>query len=346
LRNRDEQHQERPTAPPGLSSRSSIAGFNSADPDDSTVDPNLKPMEENEFQIGLTRELMSQVVVGARYIYKDLVRTIEDVGILVPGIGEVYYIANPGEGVTLELADPGRAELPQGQREYQGLELTFEKRFADNWSVFGSYTLSRLYGNYSGLASSSEHNTVGGAGRVSPNVARYFDHIEQTFDRNGDLVYGRLGTDRPHQFKGQGIYRFNTNTTLALNQYIASGVPVSEEGRVPISVPFYPNGRGNLGRTPVLTQTDLSVFQSVRLSQFNLQLGLTVLNLWDQDTVTRRWPVRMVSDLPITSTQFFAGGWDYEGILAARPNLLNVLFNQPDVYQAPREVRVTLKFTF
>jgi outer membrane receptor protein involved in Fe transport len=343
---------ERPTCGAGALIEAVDRRHNAADPDDSTVDPNLKPMEENEFQFGLTRELSPRFVVGARYVFKDLVRTIEDVGILVPGIGEVYYIANPGEGITLELADPGVPNFPKAERQYQGLELTAEKRFSNNWSLFGSYTLSRLHGNYSGLASSSEHNTVGGGGRLSPNVARYFDHIEQTFDRNGQLVYGRLGTDRPHQFKGQGTYRFNTNTLLGVNQYVASGVPVSEEGRVPIGVPFYPYGRGNLGRTPVLSQTDLLVSQDFRFGgRYGFQVQATILNLFDQDTVTRRWPVRMVSDLPVpgtgnTAQRFFAGGWDYESILAGQPNLQDVRYNQADVFQAPREIRLTVKFSF
>jgi hypothetical protein len=332
---------ERPSCPAGAFIEALDRRFNSAEALDETVEPNLKPMQEQEFQIGLTHELSPRVVVGARYVYKDLIRTIEDVGILVPGIGEVYYIANPGEGITLTLAgEPGIKDFPKAKREYQGLELTFNKRFADNWSLYGSYTISRLYGNYSGLASSDEN------GRTSPNVNRFFDHIENSFDRNGELVYGRLGTDRPHVFKGQGMYRFNTNTTVAVNQYIGSGIPISEEGFVAAAVGFFPYGRGNLGRTPVLSQTDLSVFQDVRLGNFNLQLGMYLLNLFDQDTVTRHYNQRMVGSLPVTTAQFFAGGWDYETILRERPNLNDVKFNQPNQYQAPRELRFVVKFTF
>ena len=47
------------------------------------MDPNLKPMEEHELQLGANREFnfggMGNVVFGARYIRKDLKRTIEDV---------------------------------------------------------------------------------------------------------------------------------------------------------------------------------------------------------------------------------------------------------------------------
>jgi len=314
--------------------------FNSAEDVDSAVDPNLKPMQEREYQIGVKHELSSRHVVGARVIYKNLVRTIEDVGIVVPGIGEVYYIANPGEGISLTLNDASLPKFPKAQREYTALELTYDKRFSDNWALYASYTFSRLYGNYSGLASSDEN------GRTSPNVNRYFDHIEDTFDRNGDRVLGRLGTDRPHQFKGQFIYRFGWDMNASINQYVASGIPVTEQASVGASIPFFPYGRGSLGRTPVLSQTDLSLFQDFKVDKLDFQVGLTVLNLFDQSTVTRRANSRTSGSVPVTTATFFAGGWDYEALIAANPNIQNVQFNQPNQYQAPREVRLSVRIQF
>ena len=334
---------ERPVCPGGTLIEVFDQRHNAAEDLDEFVEPNLKPMQETEFQVGVSREFswnrMNGVVLGARYIRKDLVRTIEDVGVNVPGVGTTYYIANPGEGITLSLNDPSIPGFPKAKREYDGLELTFDRRYDGRWALFGSYTLSRLFGNYSGLASSDEN------GRVSPNVNRFFDHIENTFDRNGNLVYGRLGTDRPHQFKGQFLYRFNSNTTVGLNQRLASGIPISEEGSVPVGVPFFPYGRGNLGRTPMLNQTDLSVFQDVKMWGTALQFGVTVLNLFDLDTVTRRDNTRMVSDLPVTLDQFF-NGFDYEGLLTANPTSVDPKFRQADQFLAPRELRFTVKFTF
>lgn len=313
--------------------------FNSAEDIDSAVDPNLKPMQEREYQLGMKHELNSKYVLGARFILKNLVRTIEDVGIVVPGIGEVYYIANPGEGISLSLNDPSLPKFPKAQRDYRAMELSFEKRFSNNWGLFGSYTLSRLYGNYSGLASSDEN------GRTSPNVNRYFDHIEDTFDRNGQRVLGRLGTDRPHQFKAQFIYRFGWDMNVSINQYVASGIPVTEQASVGAGIPFFPYGRGNLGRTPVLKQSDLSVFQNFKMDKLDIQIGVTVLNLLDSDTVTRRQNSRTVGSVPVTTEQFFQG-FNYEALLAANPNIGNVQFNQPNQYQTPREVRLSAKISF
>jgi hypothetical protein len=330
---------ERPNCAGGTFIEALDRRFNSATDLDSTVDPDLKPMKQMEIQFGVTHELGNSMVVGARFVRKNLLRTIEDVGILVSGIGEVFYIANPGEGISLELADaPGIPNFPKAKREYTAIELTFDKRFANNWALFANYTLSKLYGNYSGLASSDED------GRTSPNVNRFFDHIENTFDRNGDLVFGKLGTDRPHNLKVQAIYRAPWDMTFSVNQLVASGIPQSEEAFVGANVPFFPFGRGNLDRTDMLVNTDLSIYQDFKFGKASLQLGVTILNLFDRDAVTRRINDRTVGSLPLTTSQFFAGGWDYASLIS--PSISNTLFNRPDQFQSPREVRLSAKLSF
>ena len=337
---------ETPTCPGGTFIQAFDQRHNAAENVDEFVDPNLKPMQEQEFQIGASREFnwgnrLGGVVLGARYIRKDLQRAIEDVGVTTPA-GTVYYMANPGEGITLTLAGPNLPAFPKAQRQYDGVELTMERRFAGNWGLFASYTLSRLYGNYSGLASSDEN------GRTSPNVNRFFDQVSMAYDRNGQLVYGRLGTDRPHQFKAQLMYRTPWQTTIGLNQRIASGIPQSEEHQISGGYPFFPYGRGNMGRTPVLSTTDLSLFQDVPVFGRAFQLQLTVLNLFDQDTVTRYDNTRYFGSttLPINTNQFFNTNWNYEGLLAANPSIVDPKFGQPNQYLAPRQIRLTAKFTF
>ena len=50
---------------------------------------------------------------------------------------------------------PGQL-TPRPKRQYDALELGFNRRFAENYFFSANYTLSRLYGNYAGLASSDE----------------------------------------------------------------------------------------------------------------------------------------------------------------------------------------------
>ena len=51
------------------------------------------------------------------------------------------------------------------------------------------------------------------------------------FQDGGQPVFGPLATDRPHQFKTQFIYQFDFGTSLGVNQYIASGLPVVARDR-------------------------------------------------------------------------------------------------------------------
>jgi hypothetical protein len=177
-------------------------------------------------------------------------------------------------------------------------------------------------------------------------VNRFFDHIENTFDRNGDAVEGRLGTDRPHFFKAQVLYQTKFDLSIGATQRLASGIPISEEANVGAGVPFFPFGRGNLGRTDILNSTDLQLVQRVRLARTTLQFEAVILNLFDNDLVTRVYNNRTTGNLPLTSTQFFAGGWDYNTLLAQNPGILDVKYNQPDQFLAPREIRLGVKFTF
>ena len=175
-----------------------------AHPEAGSVDPDLKPFRQQELVFGLEHELTPRVAVSARYVHKQVDRAIEDIGHMEPGVGEIYVIGNPGEGLAKypEAAScPTCPAMPKVTRDYDALELKFNRRFADNWMFNGSYTLSRLCGNYPGLASSDE------IGRVAPNVTRLFDSLVMVFDENGEPVRGRLNTDRPHQIKLTGAYQ-------------------------------------------------------------------------------------------------------------------------------------------
>ena len=156
---------------------------------------------------------------------------------------------------------------------------------------------SRLYGNYGGLASSDEN------GRTAPNVSRYYDSLFLSFDQKGNEALGRLNTDRPIQFKLQGSYRIPWGTTLGVNLLAMSGLlqssTVTYQG-----VPIYFNGRGDLGRMPAYSQTDLLINHDFRLGGNRLiSLQMNVSNLFDQETGRPAWrlpPIVTRSSFPIS----------------------------------------------
>ncbi|HSO23136.1 MAG TPA: TonB-dependent receptor [Chondromyces sp.] len=305
------------------------------------VDPDLKPMESWEMQLGVDHQLTNTIQVGARYVHKEISRAIEDVGFFYPGVGQVYIIANPGEGIVAD-PQPNGLIFPKPKRDYDALELTFEKRFADNWSLRAYYTLSNLSGNYSGLANSDEQNNVGDAARLSPNVSRLYDVVESMYDQNAELVYGDLATNRTHQLGAQALYNFDFGLSVAATQYIGSGTPVSTIGDVNGGF-FYPFGRGDLGETDWLWQTDLSLWQRFDISKLAFSVGVTVLNLFDQDAGTRFWTHRTLDELPLTPDEF-AAGFDFNSIAAGLDQ--DPAFNKVDNFQAPRVIRLNFKLEF
>jgi hypothetical protein len=69
----------------------------------------------------------------------------------VPGVGEVFFIANPGFGLAEQILPAPAPPAPHAIRDYDGHERRLQKRLANGWSLNTSYLFSRLYGNYGGL---------------------------------------------------------------------------------------------------------------------------------------------------------------------------------------------------
>src|SRR5262249_9059133 len=159
----------------------------------------IKPMLSRELVVASEHRLWSNLVFSARYTRKRVVRAIEDFGSLDAQENEVFFVGNPGFGAsdTKKFNAPnGQPLTPKARRDYDSAEFRVDRRFSKgnlrNLNVFASYTYSRLYGNWAGLANSDE------AGRSQPNISRAFDQPQSNFDSKGNNVFGLLPTDRPH----------------------------------------------------------------------------------------------------------------------------------------------------
>jgi antitoxin (DNA-binding transcriptional repressor) of toxin-antitoxin stability system len=319
------------------------------------IDPDLKPMREHEYSVGADYAGSRDLLFSARFTRKILDKAIDDVGHLVAA-GEEYTIANPGFGIAKDFYG-----APKAIRNYTGLELRVDKRFSNNWYANVSYIYSRLYGNYGGLASSDEF------GRANPNINRYFDNLALSFDNFGNLANGRLATDRPNTFKGFGSYRFNwlkrMSTDIGASQFIYQGTPVTTSIAIRIVDPaigqtgsfaVYPNGRGDLGRTPWYTQTDLLVNHRIRYDEhiaFKFQLNVT--NLWDERNVTGRYTGGQGAQnllapgqfVPFLTPEAYVNG-NGNLLTLARTKVLDPRFNLPFQFQEPRVARFAIGIEF
>jgi len=335
----------------------------SNDPNNNLVDPNMKPYKAQEAVIGLDHELNRLMSVGTRFVHKWTNNAIEDVGVQVVGIGEVFYIANPGYGLGAYPLGTAYPRTPFPQRDYDAIEFTFNRRLANNWSLSSNITFSRLFGNYSGLSNSTSESN-----RNSPNVTRLFDGLFMSFTEKGcpDRIncdagtnYGKISTDRPVQWKLQGTYILPWGTSAGVDFQAFQGnlqTTLMTYKGVPVMI-YAP---GNLGRTPVYTNTNLQFSQTFRMpGGTRLTAQFNVTNLFDQDFVTTdgtsKW--RDAFALPGDNCTFcadpFFNGFDAAAVMAAR-NLasptnagrLDPRYGLASGFRGARQARFYMKFSF
>jgi len=252
------------------------------------VDPNMKPFRQTELTFGMEHQLSDNYVIRGRYTRKNVDSAIEDAGIINAAGSEAYIIGNPGSGLHLEvLKSLGYQKSTEPKRVYNAVEVTVERRLAKNYYFNMNYTWSRLFGNYSGLASSDEN------GRTSPGVNRFFDLPFIGFTALGQKDDGLLATDRTHVFNMYGAYIFDwmgskTNSTeISFFQTVQSGTPQTTTIGFITTTIF--TQRGDLGRTPTFYQTDMAFshkYKFGRDNRFTLVGDLNFINFFDQKIVT------------------------------------------------------------
>jgi hypothetical protein len=170
------------------------------------------------------------------------------------------------------------------------------------------------------------------------------------FDQHGQPVFGPLATDRPHQFKAQFIYQFNFGTAVGLNEFVASGVPVSREiGILPTSnFPVNYLGRGSDGRTDTFSQTDLFVQHELKLGgDRRVQFQVNVLNLFNQEAATSKYSTyQKVDGVNFDEADFYAGRLDFAQLITEQGVQVDPRFLQNNFFQAPIIARFGVKFLF
>jgi hypothetical protein len=338
------------------------------------VDPDLKPFRQSEITIGFEREIFRGYVLSARYTRKNLDYAVEDHAILGLNESENYPIGNPGRGLDLKLDQQvGYVKSATPQRLYNAVEIVLNRRLSNNYFFNVNYTYGRLFGNYSGLASSDEN------GRTSPAVNRFFDYAVNGFTALGQPDNGWLATDRRHVLKSFGGYTFNKwmgnshATDLTYFFTAQQGTPQTTFVTIGASS-IVLSERGDLGRSPALTQTDLALTHRFKVKErYTLAFDFNVLNAFNQNTVTTLVTAKYrvtnaiaTSDIDPTynaATQTLTNvmnrilsgqiGPQIEGLangtnrsLTGRPNPISSLYGQPAGYQGTRNVRFGFRFTF
>lgn len=288
------------------------------------VDPDIQAFRQSEFTVNFERDLGRNFVAAARYTRKNVDRAIEDVGFLTATGGEAYVIGNPGRGLAREVADSNGFLSVEPQRQFDAFEVRLDRRFANSYYFNLNYTYSRLYGNYSGLASSDED------GRTSPNVNRFYDLPIAGFTAAGTPDNGRLPTDRPHALKFAGAYSLNYNdrfgfggsntTEFQVFSTVQSGTPLTTVIDI-LGIDTIPlTRRGDLGRTDRFSETDFAIRHRYRFgrdNRFTLVGEVDALNVFNQAGELNRFSQISTNSFGLTESQL--------GLVTAQETTLPVL---------------------
>jgi hypothetical protein len=292
-------------------------------------DDTIEPMSQWEAILGYERMIGERWSVGIRGMARAFNEIIDDVGLwqalyevygvdcLWPGlIGQpesCYWslvrcrISNPGTDFSgwYDLDGDGvldpisltaeEMRLPEPERKYYAVELSFSRRFADNWMLQGSYTWSHSYGNYEGL--------------VNSDYAKERAAVGPTWDFAGHMehAHGDLPNDRRHSLKLFGMYSWNMGLGIGANFWYRSGRPISGFGFHPSDpwaerydpFSFYSLGepvpRGSGGTTEDVWSLDLMLRYDWRWSGTDWYMRVDAYNIFDNgaviqvDEITEWW---------------------------------------------------------
>jgi hypothetical protein len=133
-----------------------------------TMDDNIKMPYMDSFAIGFEKEITSLISVDITGTYRENYDFLDKVNLtgefeelqyydeLTGQTYDVYNQLNPGENQYI-ITNPGRcADYGQAygpitcfmkERKYWGITASFNRRFADNWQLQGSYTYGKATGN-------------------------------------------------------------------------------------------------------------------------------------------------------------------------------------------------------
>jgi hypothetical protein len=222
---------------------------------DTIASKNLKPMYQDEFILGMQKQLTDNFSLGVRTVFRDLKAAIDD------NCDYTAVLNAPGSGFTYSPTDHwwydaqgNAAVLPSEGFPYcrmfnPGEDAVFVTDFLNNGTktevtvpgallspkakrtyqaleIFFDYSTDKLFlqGNYT--YAKSKGNTEGGVksdiGQGDTNVTQDFDYLALTVD-----TYGYLPNDRRHSLKLFGSYELTDEWNVGFNALIQSGRPLN-----------------------------------------------------------------------------------------------------------------------
>jgi len=258
------------------------------DPKDLRWDPETRAPRTDEYSIGVDRAVGGRLTVSMSYVHKDgrdfiswtdvAGKYVEGTQGLADGSSVTVYrldttVTQPADRRFL-LTNPAGYSLT-----YNGLVMATEKRRADGWQAFASYTWSKAYG----LLPSSNASAAGTqTSTVSPPQPSTFGRDPNNLTN----ARGLLPNDRPHVVRLMGSVDVpRTGLVLAANLQQFSGKPWTAATQVtlpqgPQRILLEPRGSRRLSSQTLL---DVRLSTAITVGKLGrIDLLLDVLNILNE----------------------------------------------------------------
>jgi hypothetical protein len=261
-----------------------------------TVDPDLKPTETDQFTLGYEQQIGKRSTLGFQAIYKDS-KNLIGWEILDDGVYELVPWTNPFTGETVQLASileqpstrkgngPGAGSLaPPGTRynqEYKGAFVSYNKRYSDGWALMASYTYSDSEGFIPQPLSQSQGEP-------------FYTSSQGRDPNNWINATQALQNEREHVFQVQGNFELPWKLTATTIYRYLDGKPFSRQVRVggPASGVQLAQGNQTIIAVPASTSNtlpdqnvlDLALGRGFDLGKVDLKIDLQLFNAFNEDS--------------------------------------------------------------
>jgi hypothetical protein len=293
----------------------------------SAFQPNteVRPRRMDEFTVGLEHQVGVATRFALRYVDRVWADFIDD----VIGFNEDGSVSRVVQNVS------------EARRSYRGIEVSFDRRFAQNWTMSGSYTYSQTRGNHFGDDFTSIGDFVNETclQSVDPGLGEPGGRIpcrEVQANLQGTPLY-----DRPHAIKFNGAFVNRVgpvNLTTGFVGHLASKATYTKTRTLNVLQPnsmvpsgqtltYYYDPRGT-DRVPGLAATfDVSVEGVGRMGRSQAGVKLDIFNVLSSES-----KINVNNTAWCNSTVDVACGdlVDHYGLATSRGS-----------FQAPRAIRLT-----
>ena len=250
------------------------------------INPNTQPASQNQYSIGIDRELRPDLAISGTFVKKDA-RGYGSWDVLNATYGRETVIADNGQSLEVFplLSDPAdrifiMTDRQEMHMDYTSFLVSMNKRWSDNWQALISYSWSRTEGllpsSHEDPGFSQEATIRGGSGASIGRDPNDFTNTE-----------GRLLNDRTHMFRIQGsVILPKIDVRLGTNYQYFTGKPFAGTARVGLpqgTRDIYVDNPGAI-RLPNQHSLDFRVSKEFRFGETGkFEFLVDILNLLNED---------------------------------------------------------------